>query len=190
MNEIEKKYFEAFKAYVKENPKLSLFSKETVRKIGILEVKFLTDDDIEREEFGDDFEELMECTASSKFIVCEAKLTHVFSKKEFNISFDLSIPSKEISGYKPDFTITNSEFYELKYAIEIDGHEWHEKTKEQAANDRRKDRMYLKHSYTPVRFTGSEVYHDAGACVRETLEIFAFQFLSLKDGAINYESQF
>jgi very-short-patch-repair endonuclease len=57
------------------------------------------------------------------------------------------------------------------YCIEIDGHEWHEKTKEQVRADKEKDRAYLKNGFIPVRFTGSEVYHDAKKCVDEFFEI-------------------
>ncbi len=43
-------------------------------------------------------------------------------------------------------------------AIECDGHEWHERTKEQAARDRHKDRRRLARGIPTLRFTGSEIH--------------------------------
>ena len=45
-------------------------------------------------------------------------------------------------------------------AVECDGHEFHEKTKQQAARDKARDRD---------RFTGSEIWKDPGACADEVL---------------------
>lgn len=50
------------------------------------------------------------------------------------------------------------------FAIECDGHEWHEKTKEQVARDKLRDRRLLMAGIIPVRFSGSEIYADAADC--------------------------
>jgi hypothetical protein len=56
-----------------------------------------------------------------------------------------------------------------RIAVELDGHDFHERTKEQAARDRSKDRGLLAEGYTVLRFTGSEIHADAVKCVRETI---------------------
>lgn len=86
------------------------------------------------------------------------------------ITIELKPDKNDFNGYIPDFVI-NMNGAEQGYVIEIDGHEWHEKTKEQAMNDRKKDRAYIKKGYFPVRFTGYEVYHNPDACVFELLEM-------------------
>ena len=49
--------------------------------------------------------------------------------------------------------------------VECDGHDFHDRTKEQAAKDRRRDRWILEtYDVTTVRFTGSEIYADAHGC--------------------------
>lgn len=72
-------------------------------------------------------------------------------------------------SYKPDFTLIlekpNGET--LKAIIECDGHEFHEKTKEQARHDRQRERLFVKHGYTVLRYTGREVYEDAFKCAEE-----------------------
>jgi very-short-patch-repair endonuclease len=55
-------------------------------------------------------------------------------------------------------------------AIECDGHEFHERTKAQAARDRRKDRLFQAHGVPLFRFTGSEIWADADACADEALD--------------------
>ena len=91
------------------------------------------------------------------------------------IFFDIKVQPKNdcFSGYVPDFCIYMNGA-EQGYVIEIDGHEWHEKTKEQAKADKEKDRAYLKHGFIPIRFTGSEVFHHAKDCIRELFEIIEF----------------
>jgi hypothetical protein len=54
--------------------------------------------------------------------------------------------------------------------IEVDGHEFHEKTKEQAEHDRRRDRFMTSTNARLFRFTGSEVFRDADACALEVFE--------------------
>jgi len=51
------------------------------------------------------------------------------------------------------------------FAIECDGHEWHEKTKEQVARDKLRDRRLVMVGITPIRFSGSEIHRDAASCV-------------------------
>ena len=55
--------------------------------------------------------------------------------------------------------------------VEIDGRDFHEKTKEQAARDKSRDRALTAAGYSVVRFTGAEVYADSAACVAEAISI-------------------
>jgi hypothetical protein len=51
--------------------------------------------------------------------------------------------------------------------IECDGHEWHERTKQQASADRARDRHLLSVGIQTVRFTGSDIFHRADECASE-----------------------
>jgi hypothetical protein len=57
--------------------------------------------------------------------------------------------------------------------VEADGHDHHERTKEQARRDRSRDRALTKADIGVVRFTGAEIYADAYGCVDELHEIVA-----------------
>ena len=54
--------------------------------------------------------------------------------------------------------------------IECDGHDFHEKTKAQAARDKQRDRDMQIAGHSILRFTGSEIYRDSGACVHEIVK--------------------
>jgi hypothetical protein len=54
--------------------------------------------------------------------------------------------------------------------IEIDGHEWHEKTKEQARRDKERERFLVAQGWKILRFTGSEVFNHANKCVEEVAD--------------------
>lgn len=59
----------------------------------------------------------------------------------------------------------------LPLAIELDGHEFHEKTKAQAAHDRKRERSIVRSGYLVVRFTGHEIFQDAAVCVKEVVDL-------------------
>ena len=56
--------------------------------------------------------------------------------------------------------------------IECDGHDFHEKTKEQAMKDRKKDRMLQSLGFKIFRFTGAEIYRDPINCADEAIKEF------------------
>lgn len=53
----------------------------------------------------------------------------------------------------------------LMFAVELDGHDFHERTKEQARRDRSRDRRVQSLGWRVFRYTGSEVYADSVDCV-------------------------
>lgn len=58
-----------------------------------------------------------------------------------------------------------------KYAIELDGHEFHERTKEQARRDKSRDRFLVSEGWRVLRFTGSEIYNGPDSCAQEIVSI-------------------
>jgi very-short-patch-repair endonuclease len=73
-------------------------------------------------------------------------------------------PQTEVGPYRVDFLLTmrlRADGERLaKMVVECDGHDFHERTKEQASRDRARDR-YLQSCDLPVyRYTGSDVWKD------------------------------
>lgn len=55
-------------------------------------------------------------------------------------------------------------------AIECDGHDYHERTKEQAARDKKRDRWFSSQGIRCLRFTGSEIYRKPVECAFEVMQ--------------------
>lgn len=54
-----------------------------------------------------------------------------------------------------------------KLIVECDGHDFHEKTKEQAIKDKTRDRTLQSVGYNIYHFTGSEIYKDCFKCAMQ-----------------------
>lgn len=74
------------------------------------------------------------------------------------------------TNFRVDFAVFGSTT-DLRLAIEIDGHDFHEKTKVQVAADKARERAIVRAGYQLLRFTGSEVVKDARKCVEEVGEV-------------------
>jgi len=77
-------------------------------------------------------------------------------------------PQKQIGNYRVDFLITNIKSGE-KFVIECDGHDFHERTKDQAQRDKERDRNLQAKGFKVFRFTGSEIWKTLGHCVIDSL---------------------
>jgi very-short-patch-repair endonuclease len=64
--------------------------------------------------------------------------------------------------------------------IECDGHEFHDRTKEQASNDRARDRKLKKLGYEVFRYTGSDIYSDPFKCAMDAWDMVVRSVQSLK----------
>lgn len=65
-----------------------------------------------------------------------------------------------------------SEQVSVKLVVECDGHEFHEKTSEQAKRDKSRDRDLLSRGYPVMRFTGSEIYQCPLKCAEQVVHDF------------------
>lgn len=70
----------------------------------------------------------------------------------------------EIRNWVPNSCVRTAEVI-----IECDGHNYHERTKEQARCDKSRDRRLARLGFTVFRYTGSELFNDAFGCVEEIL---------------------
>jgi very-short-patch-repair endonuclease len=83
----------------------------------------------------------------------------------------VTVPSID-KRYRLDFAIIDAA-ESLYLAVEVDGHQWHEATPHQVQSDKSRDRKLTAAGWQVLRFTGSEVYRNAAACVREVRELIA-----------------
>lgn len=81
-------------------------------------------------------------------------------------------PQIIIGDYRVDFYIANVGHRESSpLIVECDGHDFHEKTKEQAQRDKARDRYLVSQGYRVLRFTGSEIFRDAEKVATEIISV-------------------
>ena len=163
MNEIETKFFRAFQSFVNSKNEKSFITTDTC-----LEYKYY----FNREEDWINLE-------------IEFDTPTGVSKTSVELTFEKQSGDFDFYGYIPDFTISVNGYYS-GYVIEIDSYQWHEKTKEQAILDKKKDRAYLKLDFIPIRFSGLEVFHEPMKCIQDLFEIIVLQEYSRERGKIEY----
>lgn len=72
----------------------------------------------------------------------------------------------KIGTYRADFLIRTPCVNGVHFtAVECDGHDYHERTKEQAQRDKSRDRWLTTNGIATIRFTGSEIWRDPASCV-------------------------
>lgn len=77
---------------------------------------------------------------------------------------------EEVGPYRADITVYHNEL-DLKVAVECDGHDFHEKTKDQAAKDKKRDREFQKLGYVILRYTGSEIVNNPSAIKKDLMNL-------------------
>lgn len=73
-----------------------------------------------------------------------------------------------IGRFRPDFELVPTSGPGI--VVEADGHAFHERTPEQAAHDRSRDRWMTSQGYRVLRFTGTEINRAAARCAIEIFE--------------------
>jgi len=89
----------------------------------------------------------------------------------------LAVPSlivrsqAQLDGWRVDFLVHAYDFARhggrkgwKPLIVECDGHDFHERTKQQAERDRSRDRAFQLRDFGVMRFTGAEIYRDPWAC--------------------------
>jgi hypothetical protein len=76
------------------------------------------------------------------------------------------------AGGDDPLCLSRSEVF-ARLVVELDGHEFHERTKEQARRDRSRDRHLAALGFTVFRFTGSEVHRNPYRVADEVEEFLA-----------------
>lgn len=68
---------------------------------------------------------------------------------------------------RPDFAFVLTGPHATKVIVELDGHDFHERTPEQAQKDKSRDRDLQRLGWHVLRFTGREVLRGPDECTRE-----------------------
>lgn len=91
---------------------------------------------------------------------------YVFPQAKFKLKKDYRVDFLLISNAVNPRTLKSTT---VRIIVECDGHAFHERTKEQAAKDKSRDRDLVASGYTVFRFTGSEIHNKAHNCADEVV---------------------
>jgi len=135
------------------------------------------------DEFREMLFSLIDCETPIERLLSLYLYKQSFSYQVIKIQMELGIDVIEIASqyrietehktYFVDFAIP---VYDLRmrkgkiFIIECDGHDFHEKTKEQAQRDKVRERALVKQGCTVLRFTGSEIFRQPGKCASEVFD--------------------
>lgn len=93
--------------------------------------------------------------------------------------------------YEPDLP-SDKDYKRVSFRVlvECDGHDFHDRTKEQVARDKSRDRALTATGHPVMRFSGSEIYRDPIKCALEVLDFVVAQVSALEaaaDSRISHE---
>lgn len=101
---------------------------------------------------------------------CKSPIERIFYGILENTQICNVSPQQRIGNYIVDFLV-NIPVIGINIIFECDGHDFHEKTKEQAQRDKSRDRYLKSQGYDVYRFTGSEIYNSPFKVMIEVGEI-------------------
>lgn len=81
------------------------------------------------------------------------------------------IQQMAVGNCRADFGLASatSPHRRLIVAVECDGHDFHNATKSQVARDKARDRAFAERDIRLFRFSGYEIWRDAGACADQVI---------------------
>lgn len=85
-------------------------------------------------------------------------------------------PQMTLGKYRADFLVvyrerSDGQTFRKTMVVECDGHDYHERTKEQASRDKARDRWMQAEGHMVNRFTGSDIWADPFVCVADVLQV-------------------
>ena len=131
-----------------------------------------------------------QCESPIEALFLVAALPDVMFTRELKI-----YPQRQFGSYRVDFYITHMEHRPDKpewfshAIVECDGHDYHERTKEQAERDKKRDREITRLGIPVFRFTGRELHRDAVACAKEVLDYLRNQLIRAELGHFGLEGE-
>lgn len=135
-----------------------------------------------RERCESPIEELLMVAIYSASLISEHDLIFCCSstpnERDFGGQFVLVYQQAPVGPYRADILIHDAsqplDAHKPRWmVVECDGHAFHEKTKEQARRDKKRDRFFQSKGYKVLRFTGSEIWADPEACADEIIDELA-----------------
>jgi very-short-patch-repair endonuclease len=98
---------------------------------------------------------------------CSFSIVPQYVVGRYRVDFLVSVSETHVSGFGDD---TELAWHKGVVVVEVDGHEFHERTKQQASHDKKKDRDLQAAGFRVNRFTGSDIWNRTVECAREVFD--------------------
>lgn len=92
------------------------------------------------------------------------------------------VPQFRWQEYRIDWMIDDALLRPQMIFVECDGHNFHNITPEQAQRDRARDRAIQAAGVPILRFTGAEIYRDAGQCANAIFDFVLARYRDVRGG--------
>lgn len=118
-------------------------------------------------------ERLMFCSLYQAAAIHTSHLAmiHFGWKSSIQIGEWAIIPQYKIAGCRADFVVRWGGIHRA-VVIECDGHDFHERTKQQVIADNQRNRILRNHHFEVIRFSGSEIHNDPMQCAFDVHGLF------------------
>lgn len=106
-------------------------------------------------------------------------------------------PQESVAKYRVDFMVRlysrvfllrdgkeETKLIDRSVIVECDGHDFHERTKEQASHDKRRDRFLQGSGFNILHFTGSDIWKDVFACAGEVVHFLKTKITEVSGGEV------
>ncbi len=92
-------------------------------------------------------------------------------RADFLLTYTCTVPDPDSQRKLKDGTsICGVKSATFQLIVECDGHDYHERTKEQASKDKKRDRELKKLGFEVFRYTGSDIWKNPISCASESIE--------------------
>lgn len=155
-----------------------LTAEEIVKEAAELEaVRFLEEWDRVKRSCESPIEELLLAALYAEAPISETKIEFMTGTPPEQPYYDEAAfvySQVSVGPYRVDFLVQDATlpFNHTPWrwmVVECDGHDYHERTKEQARRDKQRDRFFQSKGWKVLRFTGSEIYADPVKCAEEII---------------------
>lgn len=140
-------------------------------------IKYLVDCEIQNFTMGL-LDDMVDCESPIEMLMSLALHKEEKGYRFRNLDImDISKQANIICGdnkYRADFLIVAAIIEKKKmfnFVVEVDGHDFHQKTKKQVERDNTRNRNMALYGYNVIRFSGSEIYANSNKCASE---VFTF----------------
>ena len=107
---------------------------------------------------------------ADSLLYCELFILGRYSDAVIDMPGAYVFPQAQVDGYRIDFlVVANWSDGRRYYVVECDGHDYHERTKQQASHDKKRDRHFTLKGWNVLRYTGPDIWRDARSIAYEIL---------------------